>query len=106
MFDAGNKMETIRQKLIQIMDILRKAEIHSGANMIEDALSRSDEELKPFLVSNELWGGSGSIADQASKEVAEILVQLGEIQIKMDVVNVRTQMWTDAYRNWLRDKRI
>lgn len=35
------------------------------ADQIPAALSGYEEALGTFLVSNELWGGSGSIADQA-----------------------------------------
>jgi hypothetical protein len=35
------------------------------AVMVEDAIDGPERELDAFLVSNELWGGAGSIADQA-----------------------------------------
>jgi hypothetical protein len=81
------------------------------ACMIEDALSGSRKEFASFLASNELWGGAGSVADQAGigqdregrRLVEAALINLGEEQIRDGIVNVRTQMWVEAFRQWQRD---
>jgi hypothetical protein len=81
------------------------------AVMVEAALSGSEEDLAAFLVSDELWGGAGSIADQAGIEqdrdvrraIEAALIELGEQQMRAGIVNVRTAMWVDAFRQWQRN---
>ena len=82
------------------------------ADQIQAALSGSEEDLRAFLVSNELWGGAGSIADQAlvelgrpvRREAEAVLADIGEMQTDIGIANVRTQMWTSAFRQWQRDR--
>jgi hypothetical protein len=74
------------------------------------ALSAAEEELDGFLTSNELWGGAGSIADQtggakrtaASREIAALLIELGNEQIRLGLVNPRTADWVKAFTEWRR----
>lgn len=104
-------IEQIRQKLTVLLGVLRKHAENYHAGQIETALSGSDDNLRAFLMSNELWGGPGSVADQAlvdfgrpiRREVEAHLADLGEMQIKMGIVNVRTEMWTSTFRQWQRD---
>ena len=78
------------------------------AVMVEDALTRPDAKLDAFLTSNELWGGSGSIADQSGgadrsegrREIERVLIQLGNEQIRSGKVNVRTESWVRAFTLW------
>lgn len=76
---------------------------------IEDAFAGSDEACLSFLTSNELWGGAGSIADQAGSAgtrnearilIEEILIRLGEKQLQAGIVNSRTSMWVEAFKSW------
>ncbi len=68
--------------------------------MVETALSGAEDAMEAFLVSNELWGGPGSIADQAAygqepedlRQVERALTALGEVQIRVGKVNPRTEM--------------
>ncbi|MDQ8205747.1 hypothetical protein [Pelagicoccus sp. SDUM812003] len=70
----------------------------------------SDEKIIHFLKSNELWGGAGSIADQAGvstglgrekrRRIEESLVKLGDAQISKGITNPRTQMWVSAFKKW------
>ena len=92
-------MKEIRDTLKQLLDLLRCGNENYQANQIEDALAGTNEELKSYITSNELWGGAGSVADQALIETREsrrrveaLLAELGEIQMKAGVVNVRTEM--------------
>ena len=72
----------------------------------------SEDDLDAFLISNELWGGAGSIADQAGvaqgrrhrRSIEAALIGLGEKQIKEGTVNVRTEMWVGRFRQWQRDR--
>ena len=78
-------------------------EIHSS-QFIQEAYEAKGGELKNFLVSNELWGGAGSIADEACidnkqhRELLEkLLIKLGKIQTNAKIVNSRTDMWVTAF---------
>jgi len=99
-----------------LLESLRVALAENGevelAVRVEDALDGPDQELEDFLVSNSLWGGSGSIADQAGLPRSEArsiietaLIELGEQQLETGVVNPRTAMWVEAFRKW-RDQGI
>ena len=72
--------------------------------LVQEAFEANEEELKNFLVSNELWGGAGSIADEACLEnkqkresLEKLLIKLGKIQIKAKIVSSRTDMWVTAF---------
>jgi hypothetical protein len=100
-------MNEIREKLKQLLGLLRSGNENYQAEQIEVALAGSNDDLKSYITSNELWGGAGSIADQAlienqesRKRVEDLLAELGELQIKAGVVNVRTEMWTSAFQQW------
>src|SRR5262249_1697288 len=73
---------------------------------VERALDGSNAEVEAFLISNVLWGGPGSIADQAGsnrtdrRAIESVLIELGEAQIRLGVTNVRTGMWVKAFRRW------
>lgn len=77
------------------------------ADWVAEALSSSDEAVDACLVSNNLWGGPGSIADcgvsedpEGRKEIHAILIELGNEQIRMEKVNVRTAFWVEAFTKW------
>ena len=73
---------------------------------MRQAIEGPDEGLGAYLVSNELWGGSGSVADQAGitgsestrRSIEKRLVELGEMQIAAGMVNPRTAGWVQAFR--------
>ncbi|MDB5335273.1 MAG: hypothetical protein JWN70_892 [Planctomycetaceae bacterium] len=68
----------------------------------------TDQELNDFLVSNDLWGGAGSIADEACvsgprstrRKIEGALIELGNAQIQSGLVNVRTESWVQAFEQW------
>jgi len=102
----------VRRELESLRDTLLEAGDSHSAGLVTGALAGSDECLRKFLASDELWGGAGSIADQAgsspsrddSKRAIEAaLVSLGETQIAAGVVNPRTATWVDVFRSWQRD---
>ncbi len=89
-----------------LADLLRDLRQYDLMVLAEDALAGNEQTLNSFLVSNELWGGEGSIADQAgvagidrtSRRKAEhVLIALGRSPISLGIVNLRTQMWVDAF---------
>ncbi len=80
------------------------------ARMVQAAIAASEPDRIAFLKSNELWGGPGSIADQAgvdssrhlARKVESALICLGEEQIRLDIVNPRTASWVGAFSVWQR----
>jgi hypothetical protein len=100
---------TMRSELETLAGVLRRHGL-SMAYMVEQALQGSEEDIDAFLVSNELWGGSGSIADQsgidqareARRQVEAALVALGEAQMASGHVNPRTAGWVSAFKQWQR----
>jgi hypothetical protein len=99
-------MNEIRDKLSALHKLLQFENEVYKANQIENALAGSDDDLKEYITSNELWGGSGSIADLAPtnpsvmRKLETVLAELGEIQIKKGLINTRMEMWTKAFKEW------
>lgn len=96
--------QKLRSKLEKLAEILAS---YGGdfemywSERIERVLASNDDHVRAFLVSNDLWGGAGSIADQAGldeglnirEDVEATLVELGEEQINAGIVNSRTEFW-------------
>jgi hypothetical protein len=98
----------VREHLRQLGGLL-SAHDAGLARIVEKAASAGEKELGIFLVSNDLWGGSGSIADQAglgagrdasTRAMEHALIELGEEQIRLGVVNPRTASWVQAFKKW------
>jgi hypothetical protein len=93
----------VREILTEIHEMLREAGDIPRAAAVQNALAGPPEALDSFLVSNELWGGAGSIADEGlmylpqQKKLQQLLVRLGRIQLQKGQVNVRTEMWVSAF---------
>lgn len=81
--------------------------------LAEDVLRAAgspDEQLVAFITSNELWGGAGSIADQAGMKAATrtesqrdleaALIHLGQVQVQMGQLNPRTVGWVGVFERW------
>jgi hypothetical protein len=104
------RAEALLQELELLERVLAQYGETTSVEMVRRALDGSDQELRAFLESNELWGGAGSIADQAGvsqgrdvrRAIESALVRLGQQQIRDGVVNVRTAMWVDAFSKWQR----
>ncbi|MFH1998075.1 MAG: hypothetical protein ABIK28_00275 [Planctomycetota bacterium] len=98
----------MRQKLENVEKILAEHGESGFSQVIRQALNGSDQDLQEFLVSNELWGGPGSVADQAGvslgrdvrRQIEMTLVELGLEQMRKSVVNDRTKTWVNAFRKW------
>ena len=101
---------SIFEKPLQDLETALRVEGEKNfAALVTNALEAGGERLETFLRSNELWGGSGSIADQAGigcgrgegrRSIEAALVQLGELQVGLKLVNERTEMWLMAFRSW------
>ena len=102
---------TLRRRLEELKRVLQQNDEGWYAGHVENALSGPEEDFLAFLVSNELWGGAGSIADQAGVEqgrevrrlIEAALIEAGKEQIQSGLVNPRTTMWVDAFQQWQRD---
>ena len=97
----------VRETLQQILDLLHKHDEASLAHKLTAALSADDKGLWDFLESNTVWGGAGSIADQAlsdrPKALAELeclMIRLGHEQMRLGRTNERTEMWVHAFEKW------
>jgi hypothetical protein len=98
----------MREHLESLSRLLRENGENHWAVMVEDAMKGSQAGLDAFLASNELWGGSGSIADGAGggersggrRKIERILIQLGKEQMRTGNVNPRTEMWVTAFSKW------
>src|ERR1700730_14892729 len=99
----------VREILQEISELLAK---HNGSsNALAIALLGDENKLWDVLVSNDLWGGAGSVADQALLELPEerrlldgLMIRLGREQIRLGKVNIRTQMWVSVFEKWRADK--
>ena len=97
-------MERIRVLLERLRDQLSVGGEHRFAGDVDAALASCDDAVAAFVMSNELWGGAGSIADQAlggcspeRLQLERLLIELGREQIAMGYANPRTEMWTSAF---------
>ena len=104
-----NEDDQIKLLLASLADELRRCDEPRFAEGVEAAVSGSNEQRSEYLKSNELWGGSGSIADQAGlraergsnrKRLELVLRDLGPEQIRQGIVNPRTSMWVGAFQKW------
>lgn len=91
----------------QLREMLTSAEQHAYTEEIDAALAGDGAALAAFLTSNTLWGGAGSIADEAcgcSREtrrpVEQLLATLGREQLRLGYANPRTEMWTSTFEQW------
>jgi hypothetical protein len=93
--------------------VLSDAEEVEMAQSIERAIAGSDIDLERFIVSDEMWGGSGSIADHAGmgegvrsdkrRRIEAALADLGGEQVRLGKVNTRTASWVAAFGSWAED---
>ena len=87
--------------------MLTSAGQHAYIDEIDAALSGDDTALVAFLTSNTLWGGAGSIADEACggsrsarRPVEQLLARLGREQLRLGYANPRTETWTSVFEEW------
>jgi hypothetical protein len=97
----------LRAALFRLIELSEAGREAKAADLIRAALYGSSEDFYRFLSSHELWGGSGSIADQALIEVPSLrgqleegLIELGRLQLAVRRVNPRTEGWVRAFERW------
>ena len=95
----------MRNILLEISELLERN--NASTNTLAIALLGDDKKMWDYLVSNELWGGAGSVADQAVLEFPDaraqlerLMIRLGREQMSLGRVNVRTEMWVTAFEKW------
>jgi len=93
--------------LRQLREMLESGHEHIYLEDLDAALLGDESALSAFLTSNTLWGGAGSIADQAlggSREtrrpLEQLLAELGREQIRLGHTNPRTEAWTSVFDQW------
>lgn len=102
--------ETIlRPLLLDLAQALEAAGETRCAEAARVAAAAREEERDHYLRSNELWGGAGSVADQAGvgsprtaerRRIEQALVALGKAQMTLGIDNARTAMWVGAFEQW------
>ena len=93
--------------LDRLVSVLERSVEHLLADQILTAID-DPASVITFIKSNNLWGGSGSIADQACGtdrnptrlELERVLIDLGKWQIGAKMTNPRTGLWVDAFEHW------
>jgi hypothetical protein len=99
-----------RRLLTTIATILEEGGDAKSGRQVRKVVDADEGAVWTYLISNELWGGPGSIADQgltsgegrstARRRLEKALTDLGEWQLSQGKFNVRTEMWVDAFRQW------
>jgi hypothetical protein len=92
----------VRGTLEEIAELLEQH--GDSSSVLAKAQLVDDDKMWAYVVSDDLWGGAGSVADQAvigvpdaRKKLDELLIRLGREQIKVGRVNARTEMWLTAF---------
>ncbi len=101
----------VRKCLQNLGKVLSECGETQYAAMVCDIVRKDDGTLHTFLMSNELWGGPGSIADQAGagtsresrRKIEWALTMLGNEQLQCGVVNPRTSSWVKAFEEWAKN---
>jgi hypothetical protein len=107
--DAGDVDADLRRRATELAETLEELGVTAYAAQIRSALAGTPEQFDAYLRSNELWGGAGSVADQAGigggrtearRRIERALIALGTEQIRAGLVNVRTANWVAAFTKW------
>jgi hypothetical protein len=92
----------IRETLRDISTLLENHNVFLSGLTV--ALQGDDMKMWEYLISNGLWGGAGSVADQellefpdARKQLESLLIRLGREQMSLGRMNVRTEMWVSVF---------
>ena len=97
---------SLRAHLYELASALEAGGEASRARRARSAVDGTDGELASYLTSNDLWGGAGSVADEAGggsgrtsqrKAIEAAMAVLGKEQIRVGKVNARTEMWVSAF---------
>jgi hypothetical protein len=88
----------LRDDLRELVKALTECREFDFADLVESAATGSDSKLLSFL-SGELWGGAGSVPDQAGfregartderRKIETILIRIAKRQMQAGIVNGR-----------------
>ena len=102
--------QEIRQKVEELQKLLQEETDVPYAEFVRNALSGNSGQLEQFLLSNELWGGAGSIRDQAfhdsprlRNKLLRLLIHLGELQMAGGLEHPKTESLVATYKQWEAD---
>ncbi|MEQ8746635.1 hypothetical protein [Pyruvatibacter sp.] len=99
-----------RDVVSRLGDLFESAAYPDHAALLRETLEHdSEQEFLLALNSNNIWGGAGSIADQAFSssplsdvnraEFARLMAELADFMLDCDVVkNDRLHMWRKSFR--------
>jgi hypothetical protein len=98
----------LKSILLELARLLEDGGQDRSAGTIRQALrSGIGQKLEEFLVSNELWGGAGSIADESlvsddarRRDFEHLMLKLGRLQLARGKTNPRTETWVRAFEQW------
>ena len=97
---AVSDASVLEKPLADLEASLRLAEEVRFARLVANAIASGGGPLQAFLQSDELWGGTGSIAERAGsgrgrgedrRSIEAALLELGETQLGLGAVNERTE---------------
>ena len=105
--------DSMRTILSEIAELLEggRGDRHGdwAASTMQAAFAGPDTTLEQFLISNDLWGGAGSVADECfvgdgnrRRLMEERLINLGNLQIDIGRTNIRTGSWVSTFKHWRR----
>lgn len=107
--------KNLRRLLAELGELLENGGELRQAGYVREALFENDQTFKEFLISNALWGGAGSIADQAfirqtpapnpemdsrRRELERLMIELGQLQVHAGETNRFTKGWIEAFERW------
>jgi hypothetical protein len=96
----------LRELLEELASALTEAGESDYAADVAALANANNDQINQFLVSNELWGGPGSIADSAGvnssgrarQRIERALARLGNAQLERGLINPRTEMWVERFQ--------
>ncbi len=97
--------ESVREYVERVREALWRWDERALLNRVDAALAGTDSELLSWAMSDELWGGDGSIADGcggsarvAWREIEAALIELGEYQLAAGFEHERMECWICAFK--------
>ena len=90
--------------LVELEKILRSGGEVKWADEVSLSREEGETAIERFALSNELWGGAGSIADHdfisdpdRRRALEKVLMDMGNYQISQGRFNPRTKLWMDVF---------
>ena len=103
------KDEGLQQVLDELSELTRsQPHISTFLSEQKDACIRTPEVVQSMVSDLRLWGGMGSVADEAGvglrsdqqRRVQELLIRLYELLERRGVTDPRGASWVQTFREW------